>query len=49
MEQGLYAQVAMIRQNGSENKKKKEKTKLYNFQGKPARSIHWFDIDHERL
>ena len=49
MEQGLYAQVVMIRQKDSENKKEKENTKKYNFQGKSAGSRRWFDLDHEWL
>ena len=39
----------MIPQNYSDNKREKEKTKTYNFQGKSARSILWFDLDHEWL
>ena len=46
-EKGLYAQVVMIRQKDSDNKKEKEKKK--NFQGKFTISICWFDIDHEWL
>ena len=49
MEQGLYAQVVMILWKESENKKWKEKTKKYNFQGKSARSRSWFDLDREWL
>ena len=48
-EKGLYAQVVMIRQKYSENKKEKENTKKYNFQEKSARSRRWFDLDHEQL
>ena len=47
MIQGFYAQVVTIRQKESENKKDKENTKKYNFQGKSARSRRWFDLDHE--
>ena len=47
IEQGLYAQVVMILQRESDNKK--EKTKKYNFQGKSVRSIRWFYLDHEWL
>ena len=47
LEQEFYAQVVMIRQKESDNKKEKEKTKWYNFQGKPARSRRWSDLDHE--
>ena len=39
----------MIRQRKSEDKKEREKTKKYNFEGQSARSRHWFDIDHEWL
>ena len=49
MEQELYAKVFMIRPRDSDDKKEKEKTKKYNFQGKSAGSIHWFDIYHEWL
>ena len=38
MEQGLYAQVVMILRWESDDKKEKEKTKKYNFQGQSARS-----------
>ena len=48
-EQGLYAHVVMILQNESENKKEREKTKKYNFQGKYAISKRWFDLDHDWL
>ena len=47
MEQGLYAQVVMICQSESDDKKGKEKTKRYNFQGQSARSRCWFNIDNE--
>ena len=46
MEQGLYAQVVMIFRKESEDKKEKENTKKYNFQGKSARSRRWFDLDY---
>ena len=49
IEQGLYAQVVMIHKKDSDNKNEKEKTKIYNFQGQSARSICWFDLDHEWL
>ena len=49
MEQGLYAQVGMIRRRESYDKKAKENTKKYNFQGQSARSRRWFDLDHEWL
>ena len=49
MENGLYAQVLMIRLRESTDKKEKDKTKKYNFQGQPARTKHCFDIDHEWL
>ena len=41
--------MAIIRQKDSNNKKEKEKTKKYNFQGKYERSIFWFNLDHEWL
>ena len=47
MEQGLYANVIMIHQKESDNKKEKEKTKKYNFQGQSARSRRWFNVDHD--
>ena len=37
----------MIHQKYSDNNKEKESKK--NFQGKSARSIRWFDLDHEWL
>ena len=49
MEQGLYAQVIMIRRKDYDNKVEKEKTNKYNFQGQSARSICWFDLDHQWL
>ena len=39
----------MILRKESENRKEREKTKKYNFQGQAARSRRLFDIDHERL
>ena len=48
-EQGLYAQVIMIHQKDLDNKKGKDKTKKYNFQGQSTRSKRWFDLDHEWL
>ena len=47
MEQGLYAQVVMIRRKESDNKKGIENIKKHNFQGQSARSGRWFDLDHE--
>ena len=47
MEQGLYAQVVVIRLNDLDNDKEKENTKKYNFQGQSGRSIRWFNLDHE--
>ena len=38
--QGLYSQVVMIRRKDLDNKKEKENTKKYNFQGQSARSIN---------
>ena len=49
IEQCLYAQVVMIHRKDPDNKKEKEKTKTYDFQGKSARSTRWFDLDHEWL
>ena len=49
MEQELYTQVVMILQKESENKKEKENTKKYNFQGQSARSRRLFVLDHECL
>ena len=49
MEQGLYAQVVMIRRRESDDKKEKEKTNKYNFQVQSARSRRCFDIVHEWL
>ena len=49
MEQGLYEQVVMIRRNNLDNKKEKENTKKYKFQGQSARSKRWLDLDHECL
>ena len=48
-EQGLNAQVVMICRKYLDNKREKENTKKYNVQGQSARSIRWFDPDHERL
>ena len=48
-EQGLYAQVVMIRRRESYDKNEKGNTKKYNFRGKSARSRRWFDLDHEWL
>ena len=39
----------MIRRKDNDNKKEKEKTKIYNFLGKFARYICCFDIDHDWL
>ena len=49
MEQGLYAQVVIILQKESENKKEKKNTKKYNFQVQSARSRCWFNLGHEWL
>ena len=49
MEQELYSQVVMILRKDSENKKEEENPKKYNFQGQPARSRRWLDLDHEWL
>ena len=47
MEQGLCAKVVMICQKYFENKKEKENTKKYNFQGQSKKSIRWFGLNHE--
>ena len=49
MENELYAQVVMICQMESDDKKEKDKIKKYNFQGQSARSRRWFDLDIEWL
>ena len=49
LENGLCSQVVMIRRRYLDDKKEKEKTKIYNFHGQPARARRWFDIDHECL
>ena len=36
MENGLYAQVVMIRRRDSDDKKEKIKDREYKFQGQPA-------------
>ena len=46
IEQGLYAQAVMIRTNYLDHNKEKENTKKCNFQGKSARSMRWFYINH---
>ena len=45
LEQGLYAQVFMIHRSNSDGIKEKYKTKTINFQGRPARTKHWFYLD----
>ena len=47
MEQGLYEKVGMIFQRESDNEKEKEDTKKYKFQGQPAESRRWLDLDQE--
>ena len=49
LENGLYAQLVMIRQRQSYDKKVKNNTNKYNFQEQSAKTKHWFDIDHEQL
>ena len=39
----------MIRRKESYDKKEKEKTNNYNFQGQSATSRRWFDLFHEQL
>ena len=45
----MYVQVVMIRRRELDDKKEKDKTKIYNFQGKSAGKKHWFGPDHEWL
>ena len=49
MENGLYAQVVMILRRESDDKKEKDKTHKYNFQGQSTRIKLWFEPDHECL
>ena len=49
MEQELCVKVVMIRQMESDDKKERENTNKYNFQGQSAISRRWFDLDHECL
>ena len=49
VEQGLSAQMFTIRQRESDEKKGKEKTNKYNFQGQSARSRRWSDLHHDWL
>ena len=49
LENGLHAQVVMIRRRELDDKKEKYKTEKYNFQGQSARTKRWFGIDHEWL
>ena len=46
-EQGLYAQMVLIRQRHPYYKEEKENTRKYNFQGQSSRSRRWFDFDHK--
>ena len=49
MEQGLYAQVVMLRKKyvkNTESNKYKNEDK-FKFQGQSARSQRWFDIDFD--
>ena len=46
MYNGLYAQVVVIRRRESDDKKEKDKTKKYNFQGQSTRKKTCFDLDH---
>ena len=48
-EQGLYAQVVMLRQNDlifTDTNKNKNEAK-FEFQGRSARSQRWFDLDFD--
>ena len=47
LENGLYAQVVMIRRSNLDDIEEKDKKHVFNFQGKLARAKHWFNIDHE--
>ena len=49
MEQGLYEKVLIIYRKYLDNKKEKENTERYIFQGKSARSMRWFNHDYEWL
>ena len=49
MENGLYIKLVMIHRRDSYDKKEKDKTKKYNYQGKSARIKHQFNLDHEWL
>ena len=49
LDQGLYAQVVMILRRESDGIKEKDMTKVYNFQGKSARTKLWFNLDREWL
>ena len=49
MENRLYAQVVIIHRRESDDKKEKDKTKIYIFQGQQERTKHLFDFDHEWL
>ena len=49
LENELYAQVVMICRRDLYDKNENYKTKIYNFQGKSARTKSWFDLDHEWL
>ena len=49
MKNGLYAQVVIIKQSESDNKKEKEKTKKYNFPGQSVILRRQFDLDHDWL
>ena len=46
---GIETPVVNIRRKGLGNKKEKYNTSKYHFQGKYARSKHWFDLEHECL
>ena len=41
--------MVTIRQKDLDNTIENENIKKYQFQGKSARSTHWFDLDHEWL
>ena len=49
MENVLYTQVVMIHQRDSYDKKEKDKTKKYKYQGQSTRTKRWFNLDMSGL
>ena len=43
----IQAPVVTIHQKGLDDKKEKDNTKKYHFQGKSARPERWFNLDQE--